>query len=661
MIAAVALVRRGAFVAVASHDEKVGAQSPPAVRRIAMRYMDFRMLKKAAFGWRLIFVGFVLVRTASADAPSLENLPPHPRLFAKAERWTELKAQVKNDPVSGRLAEAVTARAEHTLTLPAIRYEKEGRRLLRPIREGLSRILTLAMAARLNDDARFRERAIDEANAIATLPDWNPSHFLDTAEATFALAIGYDWLFEHLTPDDRALLVRAIIEKGLQPSFEPGGKLPGWAEARNNWTQVCNSGLVAGAIAIAPREPELGRAILERALVTLPAAAELAYAPDGAYPEGPLYWGYGTTFHVILADALENALGSTFGTDNYPGFRASAHYVNQMTGPTGAFFNYADGREERGFAPAMFWFARKERDRAMLGRDLARLEKITEKIATGVYDENVRFLPFALLWWDPALATRSARAPVQPLSWMGRGLMPVAVHRSAWDDPEAWFVGIKGGPMQASHAHMDLGAFVLEAGGVRWAVDPGAEDYHELERRGIDLWAYHHNADRWRVFRIGSEGHNILRFEGADQDVGANAAIVAFSDDPKSRATTVDLTSSYSGYATQVRRTVRLEESWRVVIEDEWITGGRSVDVAWQWLTRAAVEVDEGGAVLRQNGKALRLRVVEPKQDWTLTVEAAAGLMKPYDRPEPELRRLVLHTRSAAGASGRIRVIAELE
>jgi hypothetical protein len=332
-----------------------------------------------------------------------------------------------------------------------------------------------------------------------------------------------------------------------------------------------------------------------------------------------------------------------------------------MTAPSGAFFNYADGDEQRGFAPAMFWFARKARDGAMIARDLALLENVTAGIAAGRHNENVRFLPFALLWWDPAL-TKIGRteAPAEPLSWKGGGLMPVTVHRSAWDDPKAWFIGIKGGPINASHGHMDLGSFVLEAAGVRWAVDPGAEDYHELERRGIDLWNYRQDADRWRVFRVGSDGHNILRFDGADQDVRANAPIVGFAASPDVRTTTIDLTSAYREFVKGARRTVRLEASTRAVIEDEWDTGERPVDVAWQWLTRATVTFDREGALLSQDGKTLRLRVIEPAGEWTFTAEDAATLMKPYNRQDPNLRRLVLRTRSAAGSVGRIVIAVEL-
>ncbi len=106
----------------------------------------------------------------------------------------------------------------------------------------------------------------------------------------------------------------------------------------------------------------------------------------------------------------------------------------------------------------------------------------------------------------------------------------MGVHRSAWDDPQATFVAVKGGCPAAPHGHLDGGAFVLEAGGVRWAADLGMQDYHSLESRGVNLWDGRPDGGRWRVFRIGGGPHNILRFNGAPQILGARVPLVRFAD-----------------------------------------------------------------------------------------------------------------------------------
>ena len=82
------------------------------------------------------------------------------------------------------------------------------------------------------------------------------------------------------------------------------------------------------------------------------------FSPDGAYPEGPGYWGYGTTYNVMLISALQSTLGTDFGLSQQPGFLATADYYLHVTGPSGYFFNYSDcGRGGPSVAAAMFWFA----------------------------------------------------------------------------------------------------------------------------------------------------------------------------------------------------------------------------------------------------------------------------------------------------------------
>lgn len=55
---------------------------------------------------------------------------------------------------------------------------------------------------------------------MAGYDNWNPEHFLDVAEMTMALSIGYDWLYEVLSPKNRAKIRKAILDKGLKPSMD---------------------------------------------------------------------------------------------------------------------------------------------------------------------------------------------------------------------------------------------------------------------------------------------------------------------------------------------------------------------------------------------------------------------------------------------------------
>src|SRR6185369_13452224 len=156
-----------------------------------------------------------------------------------------------------------------------------------------------------------------------------------------------------------------------------------------------------------------------------------------------------------------------------------------------------------------------------------------------------------------------------PLDWSVGGSVPISVHRSSWSDPHATFIGLKAGSPSASHAHMDIGSFVLDSDGVRWATDLGSEGYYGIESRNIDLWNKTQNGDRWKIFRLNNFSHNTLVIDDQLQVTSGDAPIVAFSDDPEKPYSIVDMTSVYRGQADSVRRGVALLPTHEVLIQDE--------------------------------------------------------------------------------------------
>ena len=119
-------------------------------------------------------------------------------------------------------------------------------------------------------------------------------------------------------------------------------------------------------------------------------------------------------------------------------------------------------------------------------------------------------------------------SPKAPLNWSSQGPVPITIQRSSWDNARAIFVGLKAGSPSANHGHMDGGSFVLDADGVRWAYDLGAENYHRIESRKMDLWNMSQSSDRWTIFRLGSLSHNTLAIDGALQQAKGSAKVVSF-------------------------------------------------------------------------------------------------------------------------------------
>ena len=128
-----------------------------------------------------------------------------------------LKASSVDDPVLRKCWQDVQTDAERCLQRPPLVYRKIGPRLLSVSRDCLGRIYALALAYRWTGDEKYAAKAKENLLQVCAFPDWNPSHFLDTAEMSHAVGIGYDWLYSYLDEPTRATIRRALIEKGLKP------------------------------------------------------------------------------------------------------------------------------------------------------------------------------------------------------------------------------------------------------------------------------------------------------------------------------------------------------------------------------------------------------------------------------------------------------------
>jgi hypothetical protein len=580
------------------------------------------------------------VETAEVARRVREVPAAHPRLFLSAGGEAAIRQRIASDPLWQGLHAGLLAEADRQLATKPVERVLIGRRLLDKSRTALSRVTHLGLAWRLTGEKKYLERARAELLAVSAFTDWNPKHFLDVGEMTAAVGIGYDWFYNALDEPTRRTLREAIVVKGLKTSQTTSA----WTKATNNWNQVCNGGITIGALAVAESEPALAAELIARAVNTVPVSMH-EYAPDGAYPEGPGYWVYGTTYNVLLISALQSVLGTDFGLSQQPGFLATADYYLHVTGPSGYHFNYSDaGQGGQGVSPAMFWFAAQRKESYLLWNEWPKIAATgAKKAGRGGRD---RADPLLMLWLAP---TQEKPAPPPALSWSAQGTVPVAFHRSAWT-ADASYVAIKGGTPSANHAHMDVGAFVMDAEGVRWADDLGMQSYESIEKEGINLWGKTQDAERWKIFRLGTSSHNVLRVDGQQQRVGGKAPIVL----AKTGRTVVDLGGIYQGQLAGARRGVALQDDRSVVVQDEVQALGRAASVRWAMVTRAEVKLDGAGrALLTQGGKKLGFRVLEP----------AGAVVKIYptdppptaiDARNPGTRMIGFEVAVGAGAAQRI-------
>jgi hypothetical protein len=552
---------------------------------------------------------FRLFFCVTVSAAGMLPVPDHPRIIWQ-NGTGEIHQMISRNERFRQLQRIILNQADAMIPLEVVKREQVGRRLLGVSRTCLKRVLALSYAFRMTGNPKYLKRAETEMLAAASFSDWNPSHFLDVAEMTTALSIGYDWLYNDLKPGSRKAIETAILNKGLKPSvFDTSGNT-WWLNAEHNWNQVCNAGMLLGALAIYEDEPELAGQVIKRTResIQLPSAE---YEPDGAYPEGANYWGYGTTYHLILIDAFESGLPAEDALEIGSGFLKSASFYLHIQGPTGSF-NYADGYPDQELSPAVFWYAARTGDNGLLWFQKKALDRLIRHpgklLASGSSD---RFLPMVLIWGS-RLDTLSFPEP-ESCSWLGRGNNPVALHRSSWSD-SALFIGIKGGSPSVNHGHMDIGSFVMDAKGVRWAIDLGAHDYYKLEVQGIQLFDRSPGGDRWKIMRYTNLLHNTLVVNGALQKVEAFAPIIRNSgEDPRFRYTVVDLSPVYEQQLVSAVRGIALVDSRYVMIRDEILNHESLSRVRWGMVTWDSVQIQGSNAVIRKDGKSLTFQIRHPE------------------------------------------------
>jgi hypothetical protein len=207
--------------------------------------------------------------------------------------------------------------------------------------------------------------------------------------------------------------------------------------------------------------------------------------------------------------------------------------------------------------------------------------------------------PLDLLWFESHAADPGAAG--QPLDRRFAGV-EVATLRGAWNDADAVYVAVKGGSNRASdHSHLDLGTFVLDAGGQRFAVDLGEDNY--------SLPGYFDRTLRFGYYRCGSIGHNVVLADGQNQRPEATAAITWFRSTPDIAGFSVDLSRLYQQCA--MTRTVLLIQRRHVLMGDE-IVPFQLTQPIWQMHTPAAVTVTGRTAMLALGGAKLALRLIGP-------------------------------------------------
>jgi hypothetical protein len=374
---------------------------------------------------------------------------------------------------------------------------------------------------------------------------------------------------------------------------------------------------VYAALALADKNPEISEKVLARSisLITLPMKS---YDPDGAFAEGYMYWQYGTVFNIFMLDALKKLGIDDLKLKDFKGFSKTPYYLQHMVGTSGQSFNYMDCIPNSILNASQFWFSSQLNDPSLLWIENTYLEKdkfvtLTDgnglPLSSEMKKENKysqftkdRTLP-ALMIWANAVDLAKVKAP-EATCFTGKGETPVCLMRTSWNDNNAIYLGFKAGSAGANHGHMDVGSFVIDMNGERWASDFGMQNYNSLESKGINLWSLAQNSPRWKVFRYNNLAHNTLTVNGQFQNVKGKAEIDRAGFNQNFKFAISDLSKVYENQLKSVIRGAAIVNAQWVVIQDEIESNATTDTLRWTTLTKARVEIaGKNRFLLTLNGK----------------------------------------------------------
>jgi|GEM_PF-927839 len=565
----------------------------------------------------LALVGVLLAETGAIGADTRSSVPRIILTDAVVEQLQEKRAE---DAELNADYRSLIASADEALKAPTIadelqaRYQGEPSAIRHIGEKAVERQTTIGMAWRVTRDTRYAERGRSELLGLARMETWYPAHFLGLTRVTLAVALGYSWMSDGLREGDHQIIQTALVDKALREGlriyeqdvydFDSGWIVPhqwlppvnvpdtlpdgtatadiDWPVASFNWNIVCNTGLVIAALAVSEAKPDLAADIINRAQISLRNGFSL-FAPDGAWPEGPMYGALSARDAALLVSALESVNGHDFDLSEADGMPSFGDFLMHATGPTGLLFNYGDSDTVT---------------------DPVVLPWLSTRFDRPDYDWRKTGAPGSsrpalnLIWRRGEGLSPAAKEPTS-LWFGGRGLVMM---RSAWNDPEATYVGFKAGPLQSHHNNLDAGTFVIDAQGVRWAVD--------LSKGNYDLPGYF-TSKRFDYYRTATMGQNTLVFDGANQRVAGRGSIEDFGQVPQFNFTIADLSDPYRVRPRSIRRGVALIHNHSVVIQDE-ISKDHTDPVLWTMHTAATLKLAGNRVTLSQDGKEMTAVILSP-------------------------------------------------
>ncbi len=479
--------------------------------------------------------------------------------------------ELRTDPYTGRV---LTEAGNHSVGVMPYQdsagYDPAGGRL-NVLSDGESCLAialeSVAFAYQLTKDEKYVHFAYEWTSALCEWEHWGPGHFLNAANSSRPIAVGYDWLYNAYVEFgyDVDALADIIYANGVYEGWRVVNNLScehvspeapssnDWKRHIGNWNPVCCLGMVTASLAVMDR-PEYGMLAAETAYKSLEAfdARGLTYIGfDGSYRESAGYWCATSRMTLWLLEACRVAFGTEFNFSKCPGLDLTDYFGCHVESNEFNRWNYHDDGEGE---QETYWFFLSAQ---MYGNnEYAAIRQNHLEAGKDPYRWDV-------LWYDKDLIEAGqANLALDFAMESIEGYMT----RAAWE-PGALWAGLMGGKNNVAHGQYDSGNWIYENGGVRWFFDLGADDYN-LDGGGLGAGYYKYSTLGNNVLAVGSiqdtMPHGQLLAEGGE--------LIWHTSNEYGSAAVLDMAPVYGAEknVTYARRGMLLTNDRKtVVIQDE--------------------------------------------------------------------------------------------
>jgi len=547
-----------------------------------------------------------------------------PRLIHAAAGWEYLKGQASSNPVAGKMLENLKAGGEKVLEAPELtRIFGEMRSTVTPGSKALFRMATLGALNFVDGDPRWKERGVRELIAITdptVFTNWYVDEPEVLADFLIAASLGYDYFRDGLNDQQAAAVRTYMVEKGIgalaahlegEPMPESArGRAPGTSASKAPAKGAAKkadgpeqpdvehmagaAALILAAICLADEEPSAAKTAVDAAAKMFGAGMQM-FAPAGIWPEGMEAGETVLDYAIMVMQTLKANSGSDFGFSLLEGIPQAGLARVHLVGPTNQLFNYGDTNSTAlSRAWVSTWLAGAHGNMGT--------KALTAGTAPGADTAHLN-LAGHFMYFNPHAA---GDGTPDSLDYTSPGAL-VAAHRTGWDK-DALYIAVKGGDNSFVHNQLDLGAFVLDAGGTRWGIELGEESDRAPGFTSTD------RNKRYELYVEGTAGQNTLWMEG-NQEFDAKAAVVMAHSTPALAMSVIDLGKAYSKPAKDALRGVMITrgDKPQVLVQDE-IGVKNNTHVVWTMHTRAEVSADGKKAVLTDKGRTLHATLLSPAQ-----------------------------------------------